>query len=56
MDLEACCMKLQAGNVEELGSLKLRIVRGRNLVVRDLLSSDPYVAATLGTQVFIYVP
>jgi hypothetical protein len=35
--------------------LKVRIVRGRNLVVRDLLSSDPYVCATLGTQVFIHV-
>ncbi|KAG0556826.1 hypothetical protein KC19_11G082000 [Ceratodon purpureus] len=35
---------------EPLGMLKVRIVRGRNLVVRDLLSSDPYVAATLGTQ------
>lgn len=46
-------MKQQAGNAELLGSLKVRIVRGRNLVVRDLLSSDPYVAATLGAQVFI---
>jgi stromal membrane-associated protein len=36
--------------VEFLGMLKVRIVRGINLAVRDLLSSDPYVCATLGGQ------
>ncbi|XP_024401754.1 ADP-ribosylation factor GTPase-activating protein AGD12 isoform X3 [Physcomitrium patens] len=39
-----------AGMVEFLGMLKVRIVRGTNLAVRDLLSSDPYVVATLGAQ------
>lgn len=39
-----------AGMVEFLGMLKVRIVRGINLAVRDLLSSDPYVCATLGGQ------
>ena len=37
--------------VEFMGLLKVRIVRGVNLAVRDLLTSDPYVVATLGTQV-----
>lgn len=35
-----------------MGTLKVRIVRGTSLAVRDLLSSDPYVVATLGTQVY----
>jgi hypothetical protein len=38
--------------VEFLGMLKVRIVRGIGLAVRDLLSSDPYVVVTLGHQVF----
>lgn len=37
--------------VEFLGLLKVRIVRGITLAVRDLLSSDPYVVVTLGSQV-----
>jgi stromal membrane-associated protein len=37
--------------VEFLGMLKVRIVRGIGLAVRDLLSSDPYVVVTLGQQV-----
>ncbi|CAK9199652.1 unnamed protein product [Sphagnum jensenii] len=40
-----------AGMVEFLGMLKVRIVRGIGLAVRDLLSSDPYVVVTLGQQV-----
>ncbi|CAM6011486.1 unnamed protein product [Sphagnum balticum] len=40
-----------AGMVEFLGMLKVRIVRGIGLAVRDLLSSDPYVVVTLGNQV-----
>ena len=39
--------------VEFLGMLKVRIVRGINLAVRDLLSSDPYVIAILGGQVLV---
>jgi hypothetical protein len=39
--------------VEFLGTLKVKIVRGISLAVRDLLSSDPYVVATLGAQVYI---
>ena len=39
--------------MECLGTLKVKIVRGISLAVRDLLSSDPYVVATLGAQVYI---
>lgn len=38
--------------MEFLGTLKVKIVRGISLAVRDLLSSDPYVVATLGAQVY----
>jgi stromal membrane-associated protein len=42
---------LQMGMVEFIGLLKVFIIRGRNLAVRDVMSSDPYVVATLGQQV-----
>ncbi|MED6191609.1 hypothetical protein PIB30_001888 [Stylosanthes scabra] len=32
------------------GILKLRIKRGIDLAIRDLLSSDPYVVVTMGSQ------
>jgi hypothetical protein len=34
-----------------VGLLKLRVVRGVNLAVRDLRSSDPYVVVRIGKQV-----
>lgn len=36
---------------EFIGELKVKIVRGINLAVRDLLTSDPYVILNLGRQV-----
>ncbi|URE30308.1 ADP-ribosylation factor GTPase-activating protein, partial [Musa troglodytarum] len=33
-----------------LGNLKVKIVRGSNLAVRDMLTSDPYVVLILGQQ------
>ncbi|KAI7994773.1 Protein C2-DOMAIN ABA-RELATED 7 [Camellia lanceoleosa] len=33
-----------------IGLLKIRVRRGINLVVRDTLSSDPYVVITMGEQ------
>lgn len=47
--------------VEYIGLLKIKVQRGKNLAVRDMLSSDPYVVMTLGPQVshnfpFIFVP
>ena len=34
-----------------LGLLRIRVKRGINLVVRDTVSSDPYVVITMGHQV-----
>ncbi|KAJ1259860.1 hypothetical protein BS78_10G188400 [Paspalum vaginatum] len=40
----------EAGMVEFIGILKVKIIRGTKLAVRDLISSDPYVVLTLGQQ------
>jgi hypothetical protein len=34
-----------------LGLVKVRVVRGVNLAIRDLCSSDPYVVVRMGKQV-----
>ena len=34
-----------------VGLLKVRVLRGVNLAVRDLWSSDPYVILKMGKQV-----
>ncbi|XP_078432791.1 ADP-ribosylation factor GTPase-activating protein AGD12-like [Wolffia australiana] len=39
-----------ADNREFIGILKVKVMSGRNLVVRDLMSSDPYVVIDLGQQ------
>ncbi|KAM0936552.1 putative Arf GTPase activating protein [Dioscorea sansibarensis] len=39
-----------AGMVEFIGILKVKVIKGRNLAIRDMLSSDPYVVLTLGQQ------
>ncbi|KAK4773759.1 hypothetical protein SAY87_028778 [Trapa incisa] len=36
--------------VNIMGLIKVRVKRGINLVVRDAISSDPYVAVSLGNQ------
>ncbi|KAL5716019.1 ADP-ribosylation factor GTPase-activating protein agd12 [Ranunculus cassubicifolius] len=36
--------------VEFIGLLKVKVIKGTNLAVRDMLSSDPYVVLTLGQQ------
>lgn len=36
---------------EYLGMLRVKVLKGSNLAVRDMLSSDPYVVLTLGPQV-----
>lgn len=41
--------------VEFIGVLKVKVVKGTNLAIRDMLSSDPYVILTLGQQVGHYV-
>ncbi|KAG8075325.1 hypothetical protein GUJ93_ZPchr0006g40988 [Zizania palustris] len=42
--------KSEAGMVEFIGILKVKVIRGTKLAVRDMLSSDPYVVLTLGQQ------
>lgn len=37
--------------VEFIGVLKVKVVKGTTLAVRDMLSSDPYVVLNLGHQV-----
>jgi stromal membrane-associated protein len=41
---------LTAGMVEFIGLIKVNVVRGSNLAVRDMMSSDPYVVLSLGDQ------
>ncbi|KAI3455930.1 hypothetical protein Pfo_012593 [Paulownia fortunei] len=38
------------GMVEFIGMLKVKVLKGTNLAIRDMLSSDPYVVLTLGQQ------
>lgn len=38
------------GMVEFLGLLKIKVVKGTNLAVRDMVTSDPYVVLTIGHQ------
>ncbi|KAL4278311.1 hypothetical protein GQ457_03G028680 [Hibiscus cannabinus] len=39
-----------AGMVEFVGLVKVNVVKGTNLAVRDMVSSDPYVILSLGQQ------
>ncbi|XP_020267332.1 ADP-ribosylation factor GTPase-activating protein AGD12-like isoform X2 [Asparagus officinalis] len=41
---------LNTGMVEFMGILKAKVIKGTNMAVRDMLSSDPYVVLTLGKQ------
>lgn len=38
---------------EPLGQLKVMVVQGKRLVIRDFKSSDPYVIVKLGNQVIL---
>ncbi|XP_031132130.1 ADP-ribosylation factor GTPase-activating protein AGD12-like [Ipomoea triloba] len=38
------------GMVEFIGMLKVKVIKGTNLAIRDMLKSDPYVVLTLGKQ------
>lgn len=40
--------------VEFVGLIKVNIVRGTNLAVRDMVTSDPYVILSLGNQVNLF--
>lgn len=37
--------------IEFIGMLKVKVIKGTNLAIRDMLSSDPYVVLNLGKQV-----
>ncbi|XP_004514475.1 probable ADP-ribosylation factor GTPase-activating protein AGD11 isoform X2 [Cicer arietinum] len=39
-----------AGMVEFIGLIKVNVVKGTNLAIRDLMTSDPYVILSLGHQ------
>ncbi|KAJ9563634.1 hypothetical protein OSB04_008794 [Centaurea solstitialis] len=39
-----------AGMVEFIGLIKVNVVRGTNLAIRDMMTSDPYVILSLGNQ------
>ncbi|KAM7263092.1 hypothetical protein ACFE04_000775 [Oxalis oulophora] len=39
-----------AGMIEFLGLIKVNVVKGTNLAVRDVMTSDPYVILSLGHQ------
>lgn len=38
------------GMVEFIGMLKVKVMKGTNLAIRDIKTSDPYVVLSLGTQ------
>lgn len=48
--LDQKASKKMVGMVEFQGLLKVRVIRGTNLAVRDVLTSDPYVVLTVGQQ------
>lgn len=41
--------------VEFVGLIKVNVVKGINLVIRDVLTSDPYVILVLGHQVSFFM-
>ncbi|XP_058107011.1 probable ADP-ribosylation factor GTPase-activating protein AGD11 isoform X4 [Magnolia sinica] len=47
---KAAKKNLTMGMVEFVGLIKVNVVKGTNLAVRDVLTSDPYVILTLGHQ------
>ncbi|XAR63525.1 hypothetical protein NMG60_11023487 [Bertholletia excelsa] len=49
-ELRAKKTNSMAGMVEFVGLIKVNVVRGTNLAVRDMVSSDPYVILSIGSQ------
>jgi hypothetical protein len=47
---------VEIGMVEFVGLIKVNVIRGTNLAVRDMMSSDPYVILNLGHQVNGFIP
>ena len=44
-------LQSDVGMIEFVGLIKVNIVKGTDLAVRDVMSSDPYVMINLGHQV-----
>lgn len=42
--------KSEEGMVEFIGLLKVKVIKGTNLAIRDMMTSDPYVVLNLGKQ------
>lgn len=40
--------------IEFIGLLKVKVIKGTNLAIRDMMSSDPYVVLNLGKQASYY--
>ncbi|CAK8531128.1 unnamed protein product [Lathyrus sativus] len=47
---KSACSQRMEGMVEFIGMLKVKVIKGTNLAIRDIKSSDPYVVLSLGTQ------
>uniref|UniRef100_A0A6I9QLQ9 Probable ADP-ribosylation factor GTPase-activating protein AGD11 n=1 Tax=Elaeis guineensis var. tenera TaxID=51953 RepID=A0A6I9QLQ9_ELAGV len=47
---EQKAIKKMMGMIEFVGLIKVNIIRGTNLAVRDVMTSDPYVILNLGHQ------
>ena len=45
------CKWSQEDSREFVGQLNIKVVKGSQLAVRDMLTSDPYVVLTLGEKV-----
>ncbi|KAG8079086.1 hypothetical protein GUJ93_ZPchr0007g6305 [Zizania palustris] len=43
-------VQMEMGMVEFIGLIKVNVIRGTNLAIRDMMSSDPYVILNLGHQ------
>lgn len=41
--------------MEFQGLLKIFVIQGTNLAIRDMRTSDPYVVATIGDQVRLFL-
>uniref|UniRef100_A0A1D1XXA1 ADP-ribosylation factor GTPase-activating protein AGD12 n=1 Tax=Anthurium amnicola TaxID=1678845 RepID=A0A1D1XXA1_9ARAE len=48
--LDSEASKRTVDMIEFIGTLKVKVVKGTNLAIRDMLSSDPYVVLVLGQQ------
>ncbi|KAJ0081325.1 hypothetical protein Patl1_11393 [Pistacia atlantica] len=46
----AKALGMKVGMVEFIGLLKVKVIKGVNLAIRDMMSSDPYVVLSLGQQ------